>query len=144
MNTALASLLAIVCAALAAFPACAADPAVADPTAAKAIDPAYVKSVQDWRAQAEQNLKRDNGWLTLAGRYPLKMGENTFGTGPTLWLGFVDRPATLEMGPFPQSLPSVGPGVYGWRVRQRGGIAWLLGVATGRWGPGLDNSPRAE
>jgi len=47
-----------------------------------AADPAYVKSVQDWRAKAEESLKRDNGWLTLAGRYPLKMGENTFGTGP--------------------------------------------------------------
>jgi uncharacterized protein len=68
--------------ALAALPVSAADPALADPAAAKAIDPAYVKSVQDWRAQAEQNLKRDNGWLTLAGRFPLKMGENTFGTDP--------------------------------------------------------------
>jgi uncharacterized protein (DUF1684 family) len=48
---------------------------------AVAIDPAYVRTVKDWRAKAEQGLKRDNGWLTLAGRYPLKQGENTFGTG---------------------------------------------------------------
>ncbi|HEX4331547.1 MAG TPA: DUF1684 domain-containing protein [Usitatibacter sp.] len=47
-----------------------------------ASDPAYRKSVQDWRAQAEQGLRRDNGWLTLAGRYVLKPGENMFGTGP--------------------------------------------------------------
>ena len=46
-------------------------------------DPAYKKSVQDWRARAEQSLRRDNGWLTLAGRYVLKPGENTFGTGAT-------------------------------------------------------------
>ena len=44
-------------------------------------DPAYTKSVKDWRAKAEEGLRRDNGWLTLAGRYPLKPGENTFGTG---------------------------------------------------------------
>ncbi|HET7732075.1 MAG TPA: DUF1684 domain-containing protein [Usitatibacter sp.] len=44
-------------------------------------DPAYVKQVMDWRARAEQSLRRDNGWLTLAGRYVLKPGENTFGTG---------------------------------------------------------------
>jgi hypothetical protein len=48
---------------------------------AVAIDPAYVKTVKDWRAKVETSLKRDNGWLTLAGRYPLKYGENTFGTG---------------------------------------------------------------
>jgi uncharacterized protein (DUF1684 family) len=44
-------------------------------------DPAYRKSVEDWRARAEASLRRDNGWLTLAGRYVLKPGENTFGTG---------------------------------------------------------------
>ncbi len=49
---------------------------------AVALDPAYVKTVKDWRARAETGLRRDNGWLTLAGRYPLKQGENTFGTGP--------------------------------------------------------------
>ena len=47
------------------------------------VDPAYVKQVLDWRAKAEQGLRRDNGWLTLAGRYPLKQGENTFGTAKT-------------------------------------------------------------
>jgi uncharacterized protein (DUF1684 family) len=45
-----------------------------------AADPAYVKSVQDWRAHVEQTLRKDNGWLTLAGRYPMKPGANTFGT----------------------------------------------------------------
>ena len=47
---------------------------------AAAADPAYVKSVEEWRAKAEQGLKRDNGWLTLAGRYVMKPGANTFGT----------------------------------------------------------------
>ena len=54
----------------------------AGPAPAQAVaDPAYRKSVEDWRARAEQSLRRDNGWLTLAGRYVLKPGENTFGTG---------------------------------------------------------------
>src|SRR5258706_16117009 len=48
---------------------------------AAAADPAYVKSVEDWRAKAETGLRRDNGWLTLDGRYVMKPGENTFGTG---------------------------------------------------------------
>jgi uncharacterized protein (DUF1684 family) len=47
----------------------------------QAADPAYAKSVTDWRAKVEKSLRADNGWLTLAGRYVLKPGENTFGTG---------------------------------------------------------------
>ena len=49
---------------------------------AQAADPAYAKRVNDWRAKVEKSLRADNGWLTLAGRYVLKPGENTFGTGP--------------------------------------------------------------
>ena len=48
---------------------------------AGAADPAYVKTVEDWRAKAETGLKRDNGWLTLAGRFVMKPGTNTVGTG---------------------------------------------------------------
>jgi uncharacterized protein (DUF1684 family) len=48
---------------------------------AMAADPAYVKSVEDWRDRAEKSLRKDNGWLTLAGRYVMKPGVNTFGTG---------------------------------------------------------------
>ena len=48
---------------------------------AQAADPAYAKTVTDWRAKVEKSLRADNGWLTLAGRYVLKPGENTFGTG---------------------------------------------------------------
>ena len=40
-----------------------------------AIDPAYVRTVKDWRVKVEQSLRRDDGWLTLAGRYPLKPGR---------------------------------------------------------------------
>jgi uncharacterized protein len=43
-------------------------------------DGTYVKDVQAWRAHADASLRKDNGWLTLAGRYVLKDGVNTFGT----------------------------------------------------------------
>ena len=65
---------------LAAAAALAALPALSQGVS---VDPAYVKQVKDWRAKAEEGLRRDNGWLTLAGRYPLKQGENTFGTAKT-------------------------------------------------------------
>jgi uncharacterized protein (DUF1684 family) len=74
--------------------ACLALPAAAG----DAIDPAYVKSVQDWRAKAEEGLKRDNGWLTLAGRYPLKKGDNTFGTGPDNDVVFPPGLGPVHMG----------------------------------------------
>ncbi|MEI7684404.1 MAG: DUF1684 domain-containing protein, partial [Planctomycetota bacterium] len=48
---------------------------------AAADDSAYVKEIQAWREGREKSLRADNGWLTLAGRYPLKLGANTFGVG---------------------------------------------------------------
>lgn len=44
-------------------------------------DPAWEKSLLDWRERAQLGLKADNGWLTLAGRFVMKPGANTFGTG---------------------------------------------------------------
>lgn len=46
-----------------------------------ASDPAYADQIKQWQATREKKLRADNGWLTLAGRYPLKQGPNTFGTG---------------------------------------------------------------
>ena len=43
-------------------------------------DEMYRQDVTDWRAKAEASLRKDNGWLTLAGRYVMKPGENRFGT----------------------------------------------------------------
>ncbi len=45
------------------------------------VDTAWEQSVTDWRARAEKSLRADNGWLTLAGRFVMKPGVNTFGTG---------------------------------------------------------------
>src|SRR5215212_3442693 len=65
---------------------------------ALAADPAYVKSVEDWRAKAETGLKRDNGWLTLAGRFVMKPGTNTFGTGEKNDIVFPKGLGPEEMG----------------------------------------------
>jgi uncharacterized protein len=48
---------------------------------ALADDPGYEKELRAWREAREKGLRADNGWLTLAGRYPLKSGANTIGTG---------------------------------------------------------------
>jgi len=44
------------------------------------MDRAYREEIRKWRADYEDSLKRDNGWLTLAGLYWLKEGDNRFGT----------------------------------------------------------------
>jgi uncharacterized protein len=46
-----------------------------------AADPGYEKELQEWREGREKSLREDNGWLTLAGRFPLKAGAHSFGTG---------------------------------------------------------------
>ena len=63
----------------------------------RAADPDYQKEWKSWRENRERKLRADNGWLTLAGRYPLKPGKNTFGTGK-------DNDVV-----FPQTLKGTGP-----------------------------------
>ncbi len=43
-------------------------------------DPGYVDSVKSWQAEREENLQKDKGWLTVAGLYWLREGENWVGT----------------------------------------------------------------
>lgn len=42
----------------------------------------YIKSVEKWRQEVENNLRRENGWLALAGLYWLRKGENLIGSDP--------------------------------------------------------------
>jgi len=43
--------------------------------------PGYREFLEKWRQQHEANLRSDDGWLTVAGLYWLKEGENTLGSG---------------------------------------------------------------
>ena len=56
--------------------------AAAGLAAAAAADEAYRAEVRKWREGREARLKADGGWLTLAGLFWLKEGENGFGTDP--------------------------------------------------------------
>jgi uncharacterized protein len=51
------------------------------PTTVTAENPTYADELQKWREDREKRLRAENGWLTLVGRYPLKEGANTLGTG---------------------------------------------------------------
>jgi uncharacterized protein (DUF1684 family) len=41
----------------------------------------YQQELRAWRDLREKKLRADNGWLALAGRFPLQPGANTIGTG---------------------------------------------------------------
>jgi uncharacterized protein (DUF1684 family) len=43
-------------------------------------DTSYQTEVEQWRRQREQELRADNGWLTVAGLFWLKEGVNTAGS----------------------------------------------------------------
>jgi len=44
--------------------------------------PDYINQIKLWHQKRIENLKKESGWLNLAGLYWLKEGENTFGTNP--------------------------------------------------------------
>ena len=49
--------------------------------AAVAEDPSYVETIESWQAEREASLKKDSSWLTVAGLYWLREGENWVGAG---------------------------------------------------------------
>lgn len=61
----------------------------------------YVDQIQKWRDGREASLRADYGWLTLAGRFPLKAGANTFGVSK-------DNDVVL-----PPEMKGTGPGRLG-------------------------------
>jgi uncharacterized protein (DUF1684 family) len=42
----------------------------------------YVRAIEKWRSDEETNLRKETGWLTVAGLFWLKEGINTLGAGP--------------------------------------------------------------
>jgi uncharacterized protein (DUF1684 family) len=46
-----------------------------------AADPNYARDVEQYRADREASLKKDEGWLTVVGLFRLKQGDNKVGSG---------------------------------------------------------------
>lgn len=42
----------------------------------------YIKGVNKWRQEVDNNLRRENGWLALAGLFWLRKGTNLIGSDP--------------------------------------------------------------
>lgn len=62
-------------------------------------NPEYVKEINEWDAKRVSRLKADDGWLNLVGRFWLKEGENTFGSGK-------NNDIVVESSKLPESIGS--------------------------------------
>jgi hypothetical protein len=63
-------------------------------------DEAYRAEVAKWRADREARLTADGGWLTVAGLFWLKEGENRFGTDPAADIALPAGSAPAKAGVF--------------------------------------------
>lgn len=75
---------------------------------------AYKNEIEEWHKQRVERLSRPDGWLSLAGLFWLKNGENTFGSGQENDITF-PKSAAEQMGVFilsgRQVTMRVNPGV---------------------------------
>ncbi|AQG78771.1 DUF1684 domain-containing protein [Spirosoma montaniterrae] len=61
-------------------------------------DPAYREQLDQWHQQRIESLKRENGWLNLAGLFWLNEGQNTVGSDPGNNLAFPADKAPAQLG----------------------------------------------
>lgn len=62
--------------------------------------PDYIEEIRDWQQKRLRSLKSENGWLSLAGLYWLKEGENGFGADSSNAVIFPESKAPPFMGTF--------------------------------------------
>jgi uncharacterized protein (DUF1684 family) len=58
----------------------AAQASLRSPAASKPANADHATEITKWRAEREDNLKREDGWLSVAGLFFLDPGDNAFGT----------------------------------------------------------------
>jgi len=51
----------------------------------------YAKAIEKWRSDEESDLKKETGWLTVAGLFWLKEGIHTVGAGPKFDVRLTDN-----------------------------------------------------
>lgn len=69
-------------------------------TNSEKIDPVYLQEVDDWHARRLTSLTKPDSWLSLAGLFWLKEGENSFGGSDLNRIKFPPDKAPAEMGQF--------------------------------------------
>lgn len=54
-------------------------------------DDEYIQGITTWRQEVDRNLRRENGWLALAGLFWLRKGTNLIGSSPESDIGLPKR-----------------------------------------------------
>jgi uncharacterized protein len=60
----------------------------------------YKAEIEQWRKEREANLRKDSGWLTVAGLFWLKNGENRVGTASFSEIALPPQSAPARVGSF--------------------------------------------
>ena len=60
----------------------------------------YVTSIKNWRKEREEKLRAPAGWLTVAGLFWLKEGENRAGSDPSSEIVLPDKRSPQKLGVF--------------------------------------------
>lgn len=55
----------------------------------------YRQAIQEWRKERDDLIRKENGWLALAGLSWLKLGKNQFGSDPRCEIQLPDRIAAI-------------------------------------------------
>ena len=61
-------------------------------------DPKYVEEIKNWHKDRVESLKKEDGWLNLAGLYWLKPGSNSFGDAPDNQIVFPKGKSAAHLG----------------------------------------------
>lgn len=61
-------------------------------------DPKYVEEIKNWQKERVESLKKEDGWLNLAGLYWLRPGSNTFGAEAGNQLVFPKGKSAAQLG----------------------------------------------
>jgi len=64
------------------------------------VNPEYQREIEQWRSGRVERLRAPEGWLSLAGLYWLKPGENRFGSDPKLPVALPTGTAPPNAGAF--------------------------------------------
>jgi uncharacterized protein (DUF1684 family) len=60
----------------------------------------YKAEIEQWRKEREANLRKENGWLSVAGLFWLENGENRVGTAPPNAIELPPNSAPAQVGSF--------------------------------------------
>lgn len=61
-------------------------------------DPKYVEEIKNWQKQRVESLKKEDGWLNLAGLYWLRPGVNSFGAEKGNQIVFPQDKSAAKLG----------------------------------------------